>query len=122
MKEAINESHGFAPQVIVLELAELETAIKSNPFPASESEPKTLHLYFLASTPENPDLETLDRAKQDNEQFALKGMVFYLHAPDGISNSKIAGRIEKSIGVAATARNWLTVSKILAMAQAQNFA
>jgi uncharacterized protein (DUF1697 family) len=117
MRVAINESHGFAPQVIVLELAELETAISSNPFPEAEAEPKTLHLYFLASTPKDPDLDALERVKRDSEQFALTGMVFYLHAPDGIGRSKLAERVERSIGVPVTARNWRTVSKIMAMAR-----
>jgi uncharacterized protein (DUF1697 family) len=83
----------------------------------AEAEPKTLHLYFLASVPKKPDLAALERVKRDSEQFALTGMVFYLHAPDGIGRSKLAERVERSIGVAVTARNWRTVSKIVAMAR-----
>jgi len=95
----------------------MEKAMASNPFPAAESEPKTLHLYFLASAPQNPDLKMLDSLKKADEQFKLIDNVFYLHTPDGIGRSKLAERAEKALGVAATARNWRTVSKIMAMAK-----
>ena len=114
---AIKESHGFEPRVWLLEAAEMEQAIASNPFPEAEAEPKTLHLYFLTSVPQNPDLKTLDSLKKANEQFKLIDNVFYLYAPDGIGRSKLAERTEKALGVAATARNWRTVCKVMAMAQ-----
>lgn len=114
---AIKESHGFEPRVLLLELVEMEQAMASNPFPDAEAEPKTLHLYFLTAAPQNPDLDMLDSLKKANEQFKLIDKVFYLHAPDGIGRSKLAERVEKALGVAATARNWRTVSKIMAMAK-----
>lgn len=114
---AIKESHGFEPRVLLLDSVEMEQAVASNPFPAAESEPKTLHLYFLTSAPHNPDLKMLDNLKKANEQFKLIDTVFYLHAPDGIGRSKLAERVEKALGVAATARNWRTVGKIMAMAK-----
>lgn len=117
IRAAIQKRHGFEPQVFLLDLAEMEKAMASNPFPVAEAEPKTLHLYFLAAVPENPDLTILDSLKKDNEQFQLLDNIFYLHAPDGIGRSKLAERAEKVLGVAATARNWRTVCKITAMAK-----
>ncbi len=114
---AIKESHGFEPRVLLLDAAEMAQAMAANPFPEAESEPKTLHLYFLASAPQSPDLEMLESLKKDNEQFKLIDKVFYLYAPDGIGRSKLAERAEKALGVAATARNWRTVSKIMALAK-----
>ncbi len=118
---AIKKSHGFEPQVLLLELEQMEKAVESNPFPeAAESEPKALHLYFLAAIPENPDIDTLESIKSNRERFALKNSVFYLHAPEGIGRSKLAGKVEKLLGVSATARNWRTVCKIMAMAKLSN--
>jgi len=117
IRAAIKESYGFEPQIFLLDLVEMEQAMASNPFPEAESEPKTLHLYFLASIPENPDLKALDSLKRDDERYSLNDMVFYLHAPHGIGRSKVAGQAEKLLGVAATARNWRTVYKIMAMAE-----
>ena len=95
----------------------MERAIRSNPYSEAESEPKTLHLYFLAASPESPDLDALEGIKGDRERFVLGDGVFYLHAPDGIGRSKLAANIEKLLGVPVTARNWRTVRKVMEMAQ-----
>ncbi len=114
---AIKRSHGFEPQVLLLELEEMEQVVVSNPFPEAESEPKTLHVYFLASVPKNPDLDALESIKSDRERLVLRDSVLYLHAPDGIGKSKLAANAEKLLGVPMTARNWRTVRKIMAMAK-----
>jgi uncharacterized protein (DUF1697 family) len=113
----IGERHGFEPRVLMLASEEMERAMRSNPFPEAESEPKTLHLYFLASPPERPDLTALEAIQGDRERFVLGDVVFYLHAPDGLGRSKLAASVEKLLGVPATARNWRTVCKVMEMAQ-----
>jgi len=113
----IKKSHGFEPQVVLLELEETEKAVGSNPFPEAVSEPKTLHLFFLTSMPKTPDLDALESIRGDHERFALKDGVFYLHAPDGIGRSKLAANAEKLLGVSMTGRNWRTVCKVVAMAK-----
>jgi len=109
----IKEEFGFKPHVVLLGLDELEQAVDANPFPYGEADPKTLHLYFTASAPNDPDLEILENLKSESEMFSLTGKVFYLHAPGGIGRSKLAAKVEKVLGVPVTARNWRTVSKIL---------
>ena len=106
---AIDNLYGFALHVIVLTPDELGKAVMSNSYPKAESEPKTLHLTFLASVPKNPDFITLNNIKRDSERFILKGKIFYLHAPEGVGRSKLFTRIEKSLGVSGTARNWRSV-------------
>jgi uncharacterized protein (DUF1697 family) len=117
IRATIKKSHGFEPQVLLLEPEDMERAIESNPFPEAESEPKTLHVHFLASMPKNPNLGALDTIKSDRERFVLKDGVFYLHAPEGIGRSKLAANAEKLLGVAITARNWRTVCRVMAMAK-----
>lgn len=114
---AVNDTHGFEPRVLLLRLEELERAIRRNPFPEAEGEPKTLHLAFLESVPEAPDLEAMERIKAAQERFALDERVFYLHAPDGIGRSKLAEKFERLLGVAATSRNWRSVQKLRALAE-----
>lgn len=116
IKAAIGRSHGFTPQILIRSIQDLRQAISANPFPEGESEPKTLHLYFLESVPPNPDLARLESVKSASERYKLVDTVFYLHAPDGIGRSKIATGVEKALGVAATARNWRSVSNVMAMA------
>ncbi|MFQ5629997.1 MAG: DUF1697 domain-containing protein [bacterium] len=116
IRAAIKKRYGFEPHILLLNLAEIEQAIASNPFSEAESEPKTLHIYFLSSVPSEPDLDLLENAKQPHERFHLLEKLFYLHAPNGIGRSKLAARVEKALGVPVTARNWRTVRKIVEMA------
>lgn len=110
---AIDNSHGFAPQVFILTAEQLQAAIDNNPFPEGEDEPKTLHLYFMDTEPKALNSEKLDTLKADSERYQIIKDVFYLHAPDGIGRSKLAAGAEKNLGdVAVTARNWNTVSKM----------
>ena len=113
----IKQRRGFEPQVLLLELADIEKAIKKNPFPEGETDPKALHAGFLAAAPERPDLKTLESLKSDSERFRLVGNVFYLHAPDGMGRSKLAARAERLLGVPMTDRNWRTVCTLWKMAQ-----
>lgn len=114
---AIKKSRGFAPQVLLLEPEQIEKAVAENPFPEAESEPKTLHLYFLSSEPRSPDLDALQSIKGNGERFVLKDGVLYLHAPHGIGRSKLAANAEKLLDVSITGRNWRTICKIMEMAQ-----
>ena len=114
----VKKKRGFEPHVLLLESKELEKAMAGNPFPEAESEPKTLHLGFLASVPTNPDLKKLESLKTNSERFLLKNTVFYLHAPEGVGRSKLAASAEKALGVPMTDRNWRTVCKIRDMVKA----
>lgn len=110
----IAKKHGFTPGVLLLTAAELQAVVAGSPFTPEEG--KALHCYFLEAEPASPDLERLTALKSAGEEFKLDGKIFYLHAPDGIGRSKLAAQVEQCLGVAATARNWNTVRRLLAMA------
>ena len=112
---AIAKRHGFAPRVLLLTRDELEQAVAANPFPQAADTPTSVHLFFLAAAPKNPDLKSLEAFTVGGEAFALKGKVLYLHTPHGFGTSKLAERAMKLIGGEATARNWRTVTTLLQM-------
>jgi uncharacterized protein (DUF1697 family) len=114
---AVSKSHGFEPRVLILTRAEFEKAAAGNPFPEASDNPKSLHLFFLAEPPKKPDLKACEALKSKTERFVLKGSTFYLYTPAGFGPSNLAGRAEKLLGVAATARNWRTVTTLLEMAK-----
>lgn len=117
IKAAINRDFGFAPEALLFNLDELEKAIESNPYPEAESDPKSLHLTFLSTAPKAPDLAALEKSLKDTERFTLNGRIFYFHAPEGVGRSKAFSKIEKSLGVPGTARNWRTVSALAELAR-----
>lgn len=109
-------THGFRPRVLVLSAFDLRSAMEANPFPETGSEPKSVHLYFLAARPSNPDLEALANLQSATERLELVDRVLYLHTPDGYGTSRLASSIERHLGVEVTARNWRTVLKLREMA------
>jgi len=115
--DEIGARRGFEPRVVALELAEFERALEQNPFPDAETDAKGLHVAFLASVPERPDLAALDGLRSESERFRLRGAVFYLHAPAGVGRSKLAASAEKLLGVPMTDRNWRTLCKLRELAR-----
>lgn len=109
---------GFEPALLILSLAELESAAAANPFREEILDPATMHLGFLARPAPRPDLDKLRTLKKDSERFQLLGKVFYLHAPEGIGRSKVAAATERCLGVPTTDRNMKTVAAVLDLARA----
>jgi len=114
--EAIREISQVTPEVVVLTVEELQSSMASNPFPEGESDPTSLHVFFLKSRPENPDLAKLESLRTNTEKFELLGTCFYLHAPDGIGRSKLAANVEKVLDIGLTARNWRSVKAVMSLA------
>jgi uncharacterized protein (DUF1697 family) len=115
IRRRIADRYGFAPGVLLLTAAELQAVADGSPFAPRKG--KALHCFFLEAAPAAPDLERLAALQAPSEAFKLDGAVFYLHAPQGVGRSRLAFKVEKCLGVAATARNWNTVLKLLAMAR-----
>ena len=109
---AIETEFGFRPLCMVLGADELISAAQANPFDASE--PKLVHLSFLEDQP-TIDPETFTSDASSGEKWHLGNRVFYLHTPEGYAKSKLAEKLERRLGVAATARNWNTVSRLVDM-------
>jgi uncharacterized protein (DUF1697 family) len=115
---AIEDRFGFAPQVLLLTVDRFVAIVAANPFTDAESNPKCLHVWFLAGKPGAPNLDALDGLKVESERFSLQDDAFYLYAPDGIARSRLAAKVDRHLGVTTTARNWRTVSKIIELANA----
>ncbi|EXU68653.1 hypothetical protein Z951_08655 [Streptomyces sp. PRh5] len=109
---------GFPVDVVVRTRDELAAAIEANPYPEAVAEPKTLHVVFLADVPaDTAALDALDPAGYAPDAFHRIGREIFLHCPDGVGRSKLAAKVTNArLGVPATARNWNTVTKLLALA------
>ena len=110
--DEIKKSFGIEVQTFLLTKVEFKIAIEANPFPKADKSPKSLHLYFLDRKPHNPNKTLMLDVKKEGEDFKLIDNVCYFYAPEGIGKSKLASKVEKLLGVSATARNWRTVNEI----------
>jgi len=118
ISRALQASLDFEPLLVLLTYEEFASYVNGNPYVNSDTEQKSLHVWFLAVPADNPDLEKMRSLRSGNEAFQLSGKVLYLHAPDGIGRSRLAAAVERLLGVPATARNWRTVNRILEMSRA----
>ena len=109
----VQANYGFEPKVILLTADELLDAMAMNPFDTHDG--KAVHVFFMDAAPKYPDMNRLNTLKNATEAFRLRERFFYLYTPDGVGRSKLAANIENCLGVATTARNWNTLSKLASM-------
>lgn len=106
----------FSKEILIASAAEWDGLIADNPFPEAVATPTKLHAYLMKQRPADKAIEAL-RAKADGpDEFEIRGRVLYYHTPQGISNARLFPKIERTLGVAATARNWNSVLKLQALA------
>jgi len=99
--------------VVLRTKAQLAKVAAGNPFAASESDSKKLHVTFLAETPSRARVRALEAKQFPPDEFRLVGRDVYLHCPNGYGRSKLSNaHFEKQLGVAATTRNWNTVRNL----------
>lgn len=123
MTEAIAAKLGVSSSVVVVTRDEIAQIIADNPI-SDEPDPRRVHAVFL-SAPLGPEpLARIDAAiaaaaaKGSRDSVRGTDRVLYLHTPDGFGRSEAAEATMKIVGksgVAGTARNWATVSKLLAL-------
>jgi uncharacterized protein (DUF1697 family) len=125
LAEAIARALGLNLRVVVLSRAELAQVISDNPYRA-EPNPKFVHVVFFGEEPGQQVVEALAAAqrqaagKGSRDEGAVVGRAMFLHTPDGFGRSELALRLNRSGSAAATgtARNWATVTKLLALCDA----
>ena len=120
IEEAMEASFGFRPVVIVRTASELRKVIAKNPFAGrKEVEPSKLLVVFMDSAPTKQAREKLLAIPCEPEELHIHGREVYIYYPDGMARPKIPlVRMEKALLCSSTGRNWNTVNKLLAMAEA----
>ena len=136
LESAIGERFGIWASVVVLSRDQLAEVLAGNPYP-DEPNPKLVHVVFLNAKP--PE-DLLDRIAAAERAAAAKGsrdtvqlvsqaagrpQALFLHTPDGFGTSELAQNVFKIIappkdkkrGLAATARNWSTATKLLSLCE-----
>jgi uncharacterized protein (DUF1697 family) len=124
LEEAITARLGVKPSVIVLSCEQLARVVRDNPY-ADEPNSKLVHAVFFRGPVPPGSAEAIEAGQQraaergsgqDGAQIA--GSTLFVHTPDGFGRSELAlyllGR-PASPCAAGTARNWSTVTKLLAL-------
>jgi uncharacterized protein (DUF1697 family) len=104
-------------RVIVRTRDELAAVVELNPLGDIADDPKRYTVNFLSGEPDPSGVREIEAADLAPERFAAHGRELYSWHPDGIQRSPLVKLItDRRLGVAATARNWNTVTKLLALA------
>ncbi len=125
LEEAIAETTGVQARVVVLSREELAQVVRDNPY-SDEPSPKAVHAVFLSGQP-GPEVaervtdvqrQVAGRGSRDTAQ--VIGRTIFLHTPDGYGRSDLAAELvkigqRKTDSVTGTARNWATVTKLVAL-------
>jgi uncharacterized protein (DUF1697 family) len=122
---AIADALAVTPRVVVVSRAELAQVARDNPY-AAETNPKAVHVIFSGEDPDPgvvgavvaAQKQAAEKGSRDEAQFV--GRTLFLHTPDGYGRSELAellarGRGPLSARATWTARNWATVTKLLAL-------
>ena len=119
IQNAIERTFKCSPEVILRTTDELRNAIAASPFASRHNlEPGKILVTFLA-TEAGPDARTtLLSFKSYPEEIHLKGRELYIYFPDGAGKSKLPwSKVEKLLQTTGTARNWNSVTNMLAIAE-----
>ncbi len=113
LERAIDEHIGVTCRVLVRSSAELATVVRDNPMSEAVSEPSRFHLCFLEKTPAADRVAALEAEDFAPDEFFFGDGVLYVWYRAGVQESRLAKVVDRRLGVAVTARNWNTVSKVL---------
>jgi uncharacterized protein (DUF1697 family) len=125
LRRAIEQSFGLRLHVVVLSRAELAQVISDNPYRA-EPNPRYVHVIFFSAEHGQQLRESVAAAerkaaeKGGRDEVTAAGRALFLHTPDGYGRSELGARLARGSGPLAdgTARNWATVTKLLALCDA----
>jgi len=89
----------------------------------AEPNPRYVHAMFFPAEPGQQVRESVAAAERQaaekggRDEATVVGRTLFLHTPDGYGRSELAVRLARAGGPAATgtARNWATVTKLLAL-------
>jgi uncharacterized protein (DUF1697 family) len=117
LEEQIAAGLGVEPAVVVRTRDELAAVVERNPLGSVATDPKRYQVSFLSGEPDPGAVREIEAADVSPERFAVSGREIYTWHPDGIQRSPLLKLLsEERLGVRATARNWNTVTKLLALA------
>jgi uncharacterized protein (DUF1697 family) len=119
IEDAVEQSFGFRPAVIIRTTSELRGAIARNPFARRRGiDPSKFLVTFLASAPTAEARDQVLKIKADPEELFVDGREVYIYFPNGLARPKLAwSTIAKMLGTSGTARNWNSVTKLLEIAE-----
>lgn len=109
----LSGTFGWDIPVLLRTGPELDAVLAGNPYLRRQDDPTKLLVTFLAAEPAADRAARLQPPPGETGELTLVGREIYLHTPDGYGRSKLSNAyLAKVLGVAATTRNWKSVTTL----------
>lgn len=119
LERELTDAFGFAIPVVVRTRDELAEAIDRNPLGRVAVNPSRYTVTFLSHPIPRARVRELEQLAVPPEALAAAERELYSWHPDGIARSALAAELARTKGGAVgTNRNWNTVTRLLALADA----
>jgi uncharacterized protein (DUF1697 family) len=113
----IAERFGLSVAAVVRTRDQLAKVVEHDPLGDIAEQEKLYQVTFCSGEPDKDALAKVTRRAVDGERLIAHGCEVYAWFPHGVGRSKLAAQLgRQDLGVTATARNWTTVNKLLALA------
>lgn len=117
VETAIVDHYGFASPVVVRSAEALQRAVAANPYAGEVSDPKRLHVGFLAQRPGPEAAAGLDPDRSPPDRACVVGRQLYLDLPNGAARTRFTSAyLDRTLGTVCTVRNWRTTLALLELA------
>jgi uncharacterized protein (DUF1697 family) len=118
IEAAIEKRLGFHSAVVLRTTSDLRQIVARNPFAKRNGiEPAKLIVSFLDKPLDPESRKRILAINVGPEEIQPAEHELYIYFPDGQGRSKLPAVLDRTLNKAATARNWNTVLKLLAMAE-----
>ncbi len=120
LESRIESQLGITVGVVVRTAEQLQRVVSANPLWHDDRERAHLYVTFLAGVPDSDRTAALAATAESRapELFRIQGLEVYLYCPTGYGRTKLNNAFfERKLAVAATTRNWRTVTALAEMAQ-----
>jgi len=111
IKAQIQQTFGFEVETFLRSMDEVRTIVKKSPFEQQGEE--TLFIHLLQAAPNAKSRQAVLALSTQTDEFAVQGREVYWLRRDRDKSPFNNNRIEKALGMSATARNLNTMTKIV---------
>lgn len=118
IEDGIEKRFGLRPKVILRTPSDLRTTVAANPFAARTGmDPKKIAVVFLDAAPGKDEIAKARSIQAEPEELHIEGRELYIYFANGMARPKLSpALLDKTLKTTGTARNWNTVTKLLAIA------
>jgi len=112
IENALKTRKGLEVKIFLRSPNELARIVESHPF--RNKDRTRVHVTLLHSKPVEVPTSQITAVAAEGEEFALSNGEVFLFLPNGQGRTKLSNNFfEKTLGVAATTRNWNTITGVL---------